>query len=76
MCESENRLGRNGADEIKAHPFFEGVDWDTIREAEAPFIPDLKSITDTRYFPTDELDIPDRPPPPGKNNNINDNIFY
>ncbi|CAH1760979.1 2427_t:CDS:2 [Entrophospora sp. SA101] len=76
MCDSENRLGRNGADEIKAHPFFEGVDWDTIRDVEAPFIPELKSITDTRYFPTDELDIPDRPPIPGKNNNNISNGDY
>jgi len=30
-CEPENRLGRNGIDEIKAHPFFKGVDWDKIR---------------------------------------------
>jgi protein-serine/threonine kinase len=27
ICEPENRLGRNGVDEIKDHPFFEGMDW-------------------------------------------------
>jgi protein-serine/threonine kinase len=29
----ETRLGRNGgADEIKKHPFFEGMDWNNIRK--------------------------------------------
>ena len=33
-----------------------------IRNIEAPFIPRLRSITDTSYFPTEELDqVPDEP---------------
>lgn len=28
IADPEVRLGRNGADEIKSHPFFDGVDWD------------------------------------------------
>ncbi|MCH0630072.1 protein kinase [Kocuria palustris] len=60
---AEHRLGRyGGAEEIKQHPFFRGVDWDTIRKVDAPFIPKLRSITDTRFFPTDELEgVPDSP---------------
>lgn len=63
LTNAENRLGRyNGADELKLHPFFRGVDWDTIRKVDAPFIPKLRSITDTRFFPTDELEnVPDSP---------------
>lgn len=38
----DQRLGRNSADEIKAHPFFAGVDWNTIRNIESPFIPQLR----------------------------------
>lgn len=30
-----------------------------IRRIEAPFVPHLKSITDTSYFPTDEIDQAD-----------------
>jgi hypothetical protein len=41
---------------MKKHPFFFGVDWNTIRHIDAPFVPNLRSITDTSYFPTDELD--------------------
>lgn len=47
---------------MKVHPFFYGVDWDTIRNIDAPFVPHLRSITDTSYFPTDELaEVPDEP---------------
>ena len=31
VCEAEHRLGRNGADEIKSHPFFNGFDWIGIK---------------------------------------------
>ena len=63
LTSSENRLGRyGGAEEIKQHPFFRGVDWDSIRKVDAPFIPKLRSITDTRFFPIDELEnVPDSP---------------
>lgn len=63
LTSSDKRLGRHGgADEIKQHPFFRGVDWETIRQVDAPFIPKLRSITDTRFFPTDELEnVPDSP---------------
>ncbi|SMN19824.1 similar to Saccharomyces cerevisiae YNL161W CBK1 Serine/threonine protein kinase that regulates cell morphogenesis pathways [Maudiozyma saulgeensis] len=63
LTHADQRLGRHGgADEIKSHPFFRGVDWNTIRQVEAPYIPKLSSITDTRFFPTDELEnVPDSP---------------
>lgn len=35
------RLGSRGVDEIKNHPFFKGVDWDKIRETQAPNIPNV-----------------------------------
>ena len=49
------RLGKNGASEIKAHPFFKGVDWDHIRETmKPPFVPEIKNDYDTKYFETFE----------------------
>jgi protein-serine/threonine kinase len=56
MTSAEERIGRESADEIKAHPFFAGIDWDRIRECESPFIPQLHSITDTAYFPIEDLE--------------------
>jgi len=54
LCEAPYRLGaKRGLEEFKEHPFFKGVDWDNLSEAKAPFIPELKSDTDTRYFEDD-----------------------
>ncbi|KAF9964716.1 Serine/threonine-protein kinase [Mortierella alpina] len=65
ICAPETRLGRNSVEEIMSHPFFNGVDWVNLRRMESPFVPELKSITDTRYFPTEDLEkIPDHPEPP------------
>jgi len=62
ITSADQRIGRHGAEEIKAHPFFAGVDWDSLRKIEAPFKPQLKSMVDTSYFPTDELEnVPDAP---------------
>ena len=47
---SESRLGKNGSKEIKAHPFFKGINWLKIKEMKPPFIPQLKNDYDTKYF--------------------------
>ncbi|KAK2603846.1 Serine/threonine-protein kinase [Conoideocrella luteorostrata] len=59
VCNTENRLGRGGAHEIKNHPFFRGVEFDSLRRIRAPFEPRLTSNIDTTYFPTDEIDQTD-----------------
>ncbi|KAF9577283.1 Serine/threonine-protein kinase [Lunasporangiospora selenospora] len=64
ICEPEDRLGRNGVQEIMAHPYFHGVDWANIRRMEAPYVPRLISITDTSYFQTEDLErAPELPEP-------------
>ena len=47
---SNERLGKNGVEEIKSHPFFKNVDWENIRNSKAPFIPELENDYDTKYF--------------------------
>ena len=44
------RLGHGGAADVKAHPWFAGLDWDNLARAKAAFIPHLESETDTTYF--------------------------
>ena len=56
------RLGLNGADEIKSHPFFRGLDWDNIQNLKAPFIPELKNEYDTHYFDNFKREEPFHPP--------------
>ena len=57
------RLGKNGADEIKKHPFFKGLDWENIRSIKPPFIPKIKNDYDTKYFETFEEKEPFYPTP-------------
>lgn len=51
MCMNpDQRLGANGAAEIKAHSFFKGLDWDTITTVEASFVPNVTDPESTDYF--------------------------
>jgi serine/threonine protein kinase len=50
--------GGDGAELIKAHPFFRGIDWATIHRYPAPFRPELHNPEDTRHF---DDDIPAEP---------------
>lgn len=44
------RLGSGGAEEVKAHPFFAGIDWDKVTTSEAAFIPQVSDPESTDYF--------------------------
>ena len=50
IADSDVRLGRNGAPEIKAHPFFEGFDWDGVRSQQAPYQPTVTSEISNENF--------------------------
>ena len=41
LTEKEERLGRNGVDEIKNHIFFKNFDWENIRHMKPPYVPEL-----------------------------------
>lgn len=44
------RLGANGADEVKQHPFFSDINWDAVTTSEAAFIPQVTDAESTDYF--------------------------
>ena len=50
MCDVNDRLGANGVDEIKSHPFFKGLDWKNLRNQKSPFIPKIKDEEDVSRF--------------------------
>ncbi|XP_072272434.1 microtubule-associated serine/threonine-protein kinase 4 isoform X2 [Pyxicephalus adspersus] len=47
-----DRLGTGGAYEVKQHPFFCALDWNSLLRQKAEFIPQLESEDDTSYFDT------------------------
>ncbi|KAK3098523.1 hypothetical protein FSP39_020302 [Pinctada imbricata] len=49
-CGVNERLGRNGATEIKKHPFFAGLNFEGLRKSKAPYKPTISHATDTSNF--------------------------
>uniref|UniRef100_A0A0D6QX76 non-specific serine/threonine protein kinase n=1 Tax=Araucaria cunninghamii TaxID=56994 RepID=A0A0D6QX76_ARACU len=63
LCDVDHRLGSRGVEEIKAHPWFKGVQWDKLYEMEAAFKPVVNGELDTQNFEKyDEVE----PPQPAK----------
>ncbi|XP_056652290.1 myotonin-protein kinase isoform X8 [Monodelphis domestica] len=50
LCPREVRLGRAGAGDFRDHPFFQGLDWEGLRDSSPPFVPDFSGATDTCNF--------------------------
>lgn len=54
----EQRLGFNGAEEIMQHPYFKGINWDTLyQETPDSFIPIVDDPESTDYFDLRGADI-------------------
>lgn len=58
ITDADNRLGRNGAEEIKNHPFFEGMDWNGLRNQKPPYVPVVSSEISTENFDKFEEEEP------------------
>eukprot|EP00262_Sarcandra_glabra_P006286 TRINITY_DN1842_c0_g1_i1.p1 TRINITY_DN1842_c0_g1~~TRINITY_DN1842_c0_g1_i1.p1 ORF type:complete len:545 (+),score=90.63 TRINITY_DN1842_c0_g1_i1:266-1900(+) len=50
LCDVDTRLGTRGVGEIKAHPWFRGIEWDMLYEMEAAYKPVVSGELDTRNF--------------------------
>jgi serine/threonine-protein kinase RIM15 len=58
LCmDPKERLGANqdekyssGGEEIRSHAWFEGINWDSLLEDEAQFVPEPENPEDTEYF--------------------------
>jgi serine/threonine-protein kinase RIM15 len=58
LCmDPHGRLGSNkeekfssGGEEIRNHPWFDGINWETLLQDEAQFVPQVENPEDTEYF--------------------------
>ncbi|XP_028054036.1 serine/threonine-protein kinase 38-like isoform X3 [Camellia sinensis] len=50
LCDVETRLGTNGVEAIKAHPWFKCIQWDMLYEMEAAYKPTVSGDLDTQNF--------------------------
>ncbi|XP_050267145.1 uncharacterized protein LOC126710622 [Quercus robur] len=50
LCDVETRLGTQGVEEIKAHPWFRCTQWDMLYEMEAAYRPTVNGDLDTQNF--------------------------
>ncbi|KJE88721.1 Cdc42-binding protein kinase beta [Capsaspora owczarzaki ATCC 30864] len=50
ICSRDVRLGKTSIADIKSHPFFKGISWDTLRDQKPPVVPEVKSNVDTSNF--------------------------
>jgi protein-serine/threonine kinase len=50
ICKADERAT---FEELKEHPYFEGIDWSNLRQHRPPFVPQFKNQLDLKYFPTD-----------------------
>jgi protein-serine/threonine kinase len=55
-----HRLGhKNGAAEIKLHPFFKGINFNNLINQEPPITPKIKNVFDTRHFSGESQELRD-----------------
>lgn len=57
ICGPEFRLGQNGIEDFRNHPWFDGIQWESLRLSQAPYIPEVSSPTDTSNFDVDDNDM-------------------
>lgn len=48
----DKRLGYNGSEEIKRHPWFKDIDWNNLSLMKPPYVPRVSSDCDVKYFET------------------------
>lgn len=58
LSKASDRIGRNSCQSILEHQYFDGIDWNELRDklVKAPYIPEISHREDTSHFDVDEDD--------------------
>lgn len=48
-------MGAKGANEIKLHPFFSGIEWNSIKGSRPPFLPKMVNLSDLSSLEEDKV---------------------
>jgi serine/threonine kinase 38 len=75
MCDVDERLGTNGVQEIKSHPFFDGINWDSLDSQSAPYMPRVDHELDTQNFERFDEDMNMTSPAAGRKWHVADPNF-
>jgi len=59
ICDPDQRIGMSGSTEIRQHPWFAEVHFDSIRELEAPHVPSFSQDVDSIFKQLQELEATD-----------------
>ncbi|XP_065831916.1 serine/threonine-protein kinase MRCK beta-like, partial [Oscarella lobularis] len=62
VCDKSERLGQKGIDDFRDHPFFEGINWETLHEQTPPHVPCLADDADTSNFDSVDDKAPNEMP--------------
>eukprot|EP01138_Halocafeteria_seosinensis_P008075 gb/GECG01008251.1/.p1 GENE.gb/GECG01008251.1/~~gb/GECG01008251.1/.p1 ORF type:complete len:469 (+),score=79.09 gb/GECG01008251.1/:1-1407(+) len=70
------RLGYNGADEVKKHPFFSDIDWEKLEKSELtpPWKPNVQDVYDTNNIAAEFTNEPAAVTPSPSGSNLKDHM--
>ena len=67
----------HGADAVRKHKLFKGVEWDSVEQKQLlpPFVPDVQHVADSHYFSEVKKDDPHLKPKKGKTDDFDSSIL-
>jgi hypothetical protein len=74
MLKSKESKRLVGAQAIKEHKWFDGIDWEAVASKKliVPYTPAVRKMGDSQYFPEQAIDVGELP----EGQYVDDGLFY